>query len=350
MGFSGMSKPGAVGRDAGSEAMKGNGDTAIHQSRRSGQVPRGRWLHDRARHIATWNSTTWAYLEQVQAVLASMRDYWPLTLRQLYYRLVGAEIIANNLREYKKLSRVLTKARLQKLVEPRAIEDRSRSMVQWPVYPSADDFVAESKDAFLTGYRRDLLQTQPVAWEIWVEKDALVNMCSWVAVRYGLPVVVAKGYSSISFLIELSARIRSEWSENDRPVGIIYLGDFDPSGMNMLPTMEHTLKEEMEIPDGSLRTIRCALNPDHVSLYKLPHSPDAVKMGDTRAKEFIEQYGEIAVELDALPPDVLMHLLDEAIRQELDLTEYKKECQRQSKDENYIATFRDQVLGAIDDF
>ena len=304
---------------------------------------------NRARHIAGWNSGTVVYLERVHETLESMRDYWPLTLRQLYYRLVGAEIIQNNPSEYKKLSRVLTKARLQKLIEPQAIEDRSRSMVQWRVYPDADHFVAESKDEFLTGYGRDLLQTQPVAWEVWVEKDALVNMCRRVAVKYGLPVVVAKGYSSISFLFELSARIRSEWSQNGRPLGIIYLGDFDPSGMNMLPAMEHTLREEMGIPDGSLQTVRCALNVEHVAMYKLPHSPDAVKRGDTRTKEFIRQYGAMAVELDALEPGTLMGLLDDCITENLDLAKFNEQVALHDEDVACLEELRQRALQAIDE-
>ena len=301
----------------------------------------------RARHTAKWNSTTWAYLEQVQEVLASMREYWPLTLRQLYYRLVGANVIANNLGEYKKLSRVLSKARLQELVELEAIEDRSRSMVDWQVYPMADDFVDEAKEDFLTGYSRDLLQTQPVAWEVWVEKDALVNLCRRVAAKYRLPVVVAKGYSSISFVFKLAARIRWEWSQNDRPSGIIYLGDFDPSGMNMLPSMVHTLTAEMRVPARMLETVRCALNPEHVDEYNLPNSPDAVKEHDRRAKEFIEQYGEIAVELDALEPGTLMDLLDNCIKDNLDLARFDEQVELNNKEIERLADMRERALEAI---
>ena len=301
----------------------------------------------RARHTAGWSSATRAYLAHVQAVLESMREFWPLTLRQLYYRLVGANVIANNLGEYKKLSRVLSKARLQYLVEPEAIEDRSRSITEWQLYPTAEDFVDESKKGFLTGYNRDLLQTQPVAWEVWVEKDALSNLCKRVAAKYGLPVIVAKGYSSVSFLFELKARIGRESLENDRPSGIIYLGDFDPSGMNMLPSMVHTLTAEMRVPARMLETVRCALNPEHVDEYNLPNSPDAVKEHDRRAKEFIEQYGEIAVELDALEPGTLMDLLDNCIKDNLDLARFDEQVELNNKEIERLADMRERALEAI---
>ena len=87
-----------------------------------------------------WSRASLAYLEKVKQVLVSLKEYWPLTLRQVYYRLVAAGTIENNLAEYSKLSRILTKARLDGLVSWESMEDRSRRMLLSAGWEDKDDF------------------------------------------------------------------------------------------------------------------------------------------------------------------------------------------------------------------
>src|SRR4029077_1657950 len=76
-----------------------------------------------------WTPAALAYVERVNQTLSGLRDYWPLTLRQVYYQLVAALFIENNEEQYKKLSRILVKARLSGLVTWDALEDRARSLL-----------------------------------------------------------------------------------------------------------------------------------------------------------------------------------------------------------------------------
>jgi hypothetical protein len=126
-----------------------------------------------------------------------LREYWPLTLRQVYYRLVVPGVIENSRSEYQKLSRILTRARLDGLVSWEALEDRARSTLESGGWQSASSFVAHERQVLLSGYRRDLLQGQPLALEIWIEKDALARIVQRAAEPYGIPVVVARGFSSV---------------------------------------------------------------------------------------------------------------------------------------------------------
>jgi len=107
------------------------------------------------------------------AILNALQDYWPLTLRPVFYQLVATLVIENQPRKYKRLSELLTKARLSGLIPWEAIENRARTMLWSPRWPDADVFVRVTLAAFLQGYRRDLLQSQERALEVWVEKDAL---------------------------------------------------------------------------------------------------------------------------------------------------------------------------------
>ena len=54
--------------------------------------------------------------------------------------------------------------------------------------------------------------------------------------------------------------------------------------------------------------IRVALNPEQVAEFNLPHDPEAVNKKDTRYKKYIERFGNLAVELDALHPKTLQDM------------------------------------------
>jgi len=79
------------------------------------------------RNRGGWTKDSLAYVERVNGVLDGLRGYWPLTLRQVYYQLVAGLDIENCEAEYKKLSRLLTKARLDNLISWDATEDRARA-------------------------------------------------------------------------------------------------------------------------------------------------------------------------------------------------------------------------------
>ncbi|MFC1782350.1 hypothetical protein ACFL02_02050 [Planctomycetota bacterium] len=302
----------------------------------------------RARHLAGWQNKSIEFLAKANNMLEIMREYWPLTLRQLYYRLVGVQVIENEMEEYKRLSRALIKARLQGLIPWESIEDRVRSYIERTQYADADVYVALTKKHFLAHYARDLLQTQPVSLEVWTEKDAVVGLCERAANQYGVPIIVTRGNPSITFIHELKERVFYEAETNNRPTHIIYLNDFDPSGMKMLPAVEHTLKTEMGVPADIFTAERCMLTHQQFVELNLPYSIKAIKWKDRNAKAFVEQYGHCAAEMDALEPAAFIDILDKCIRSNLDLSEFDHQVELQDQDADQIAPIRQRALEAID--
>jgi hypothetical protein len=75
---------------------------------------------------------TLALIETVNAILTEYEG--PLTLRQVFYRLVAAQVIENTERQYKRLSEVLTKAWRQGLVDEDRIIDRIRQTLKVPTW------------------------------------------------------------------------------------------------------------------------------------------------------------------------------------------------------------------------
>ena len=122
-----------------------------------------------ARKRSVLNEDSLGFVEDVGIILDKLKPYWPLTLRQVYYQLVSALVIKNNGKEYKKLSDKLAKARLQGLISWDAIEDRSRSTLHSWGWDERYEFFDRELKNFLIGYRRDLLQSQDYAYELWVE-------------------------------------------------------------------------------------------------------------------------------------------------------------------------------------
>ncbi len=234
-------------------------------------------------------------------MLDELKEYKPLTLRQVYYQLVGKGYIENTKSQYGMLSKLLKWARLDGHIPWTDIEDRVRAYHDLTGWGDSEDFILASERNFLKGYRRDLLQSQDKYIELWVEKDALATIFTKVAAPYTIPVVVCRGFSSVSFLNDFRDRLRSY---PGREVVMLYFGDFDPSGMEILEAIETTLQEEMGIERLQFR--RIALLKQDILTYRLPHNPDALKKTDTRAKKHIEAYGQLAFVLDALRPVILV--------------------------------------------
>ena len=297
------------------------------------------------RRLWTWTNKQKDKLDKVNAVLNNLRNYWPLTLRQVYYQLVSQAVIENKVSEYGMLSKLLKYARLHGFVSWDAIEDRLREARLNRGWGDKTDFIETELDNFLVGYRRHLQQGQSNYIELWVEKDALSSIFQRVADPYCVPVCTCRGFSSVSFLQELRERILISQTDDQQPF-LLYFGDFDPSGEEMLPAMRTTLEEEMGV-DGAVYK-KIALTKDDIVKYDLPHDPNAVKKTDSRYQKFVERWGLYAVELDALPPDVLEERIREAIEAHIDLREFDKQRDIAEKEWEEISSFKEKVSNWID--
>ena len=71
----------------------------------------------------------------------------------------------------------------------------------------------------------------PVYVEVWCEKDALAGVLMEETEVYDVPLMVARGYSSISFLHSAAMAIKAI----GKPAYIFHFGDLDPSGVDAGP-------------------------------------------------------------------------------------------------------------------
>jgi hypothetical protein len=218
-----------------------------------------------------------------------------VTLRQLFYRLVATEALPNTRVAYQTLSKMTADAR-RRGVFP-ALIDRTRSIHRYQTFPGP----TEARDWLRRIYRRDRTEGQPVSVYLGVEKAGIVEQLeAWFGDR-GVPILALGGYSSQTYVDEIAADI----DKQERPAVLIYAGDFDPSGEDIQRDFIERVGEFDEV-------VRVALTSQQVEEHGLPEQMG--KATDSRAQSFVARHGRlIQVELDALPPDVLHDLFEQAM-------------------------------------
>lgn len=249
------------------------------------------------------------------------RDGYVLTLRQLYYQLVTRDIIPNQQAEYSKLSMLLKEGRMGGIVDWSAIEDRLRQPQKTPSWDSPQDIL----EACASQYKRDHMDGQSEYLEVWVEKDALSGVLQRATNKYHVPIMVNRGYSSISAMFDAFQRFKENGHDKDRSVTVLYLGDYDPSGLDMIRDIRERILDFAYVSIGldfefNIKPI--ALTREQIDTYNPP--PNPAKVTDPRAKDFIMNHGNTSWEVDALRPDVLHKLVEDSILSYIDMEMYNK--------------------------
>jgi hypothetical protein len=172
---------------------------------------------------------------------------------------------------------------------------------RWQRKPNTFNSVEQALKQTAQFFRKALWANVNAYVEIWLEKDALSGVVYPITAGYDVPLMVARGYASLSFLHTAAEYINGL----KVPAYIYHLGDYDPSGVNAGEKIKETLRKNGA--DAEIYFVRIAVTPEQIEEWNLPTRP--TKASDTRAKNF----GEISVELDAIEPEVLRTIVVAAI-------------------------------------
>jgi len=257
-----------------------------------------------------FNRASLALIEQANGILNDYRRMgYRLSLRQLYYQLVARDIIENSVRSYKRIGNLVSDARLAGLLDWEMIEDRNRETV----LPTQWDSPAQIVRAAASQFRVDRWQGQPCHVEVMVEKDALSGILGPVCRDLHVRFTANKGYSSSSAMYEAGKRI-GRAIRYGRNVHVFYLGDHDPSGIDMTRDIRERLSLFSEKTDFEVH--RLALNYDQIEDWNPPENP--AKETDSRYEAYAEEFGESSWELDAVEPRTLADLVRDGISDLID--------------------------------
>jgi hypothetical protein len=323
--------------------------------------------------------------EIVDLAISIMDDYegqgYKLSLRQLYYQLVSKNAVPNTEKSYKRVGTIIGEARMAGLLDWDMIEDRGRECVVPSHWDSPDQIVRTCALA----YRIDKWADQPVFCEVMVEKQALEGVLEPVCNRLDIPFTANKGYSSLTMLYQAGQKLRREFLKRceaivvregtDAPfpvrflgdkrghafgkwmaeegmieeympirlsekgidaglprIVVFYLGDHDPSGIDMTRDIHDRLCTFSDLTPIEVR--RLALNMDQIDELKPPENP--AKITDSRAQKYIARYGESSWELDAVSPEQLAEIVDTAVAEVRDETIWAKALAKEKRERDAL--------------
>jgi len=259
-----------------------------------------------------------------------------LTLRQVYYQLVARDIIPNNERSYKNIGNVVRNGRRAGLISWTAIEDRTRYLRGNSHWDSPSEIIKSA----VNSYKIDKWAKQEYYLEVWVEKDALIEIVGQACRRLDLSYFSCRGYTSDSEMWNAARRIINKTGDNDetgmsivKTAVILHLGDHDPSGIDM----SRDIEERLAMFGAAVDFRRIALTKDQIDRYSPP--PNPAKLTDTRAGSYISKYGAESWELDALEPQVIDDLITDWVTIYRDDDIWDEAVSKEEDERDQIARF-----------
>jgi hypothetical protein len=254
----------------------------------------------------------------------------PCSVRAVAYQLFNRKLIPSMAKKHTaKVSRLCVTAREEGALPWDWIVDSTRQEERVATW--ADP--AEYARAVPHSYRRDKWDGQPKHISVWSEKSTVEGTLRPVLEKYEVPFQVLHGWSGATPVRDAAqANLHRE-----QDTLILYVGDYDPSGMGMseldLPRRlfryssdDPTDNKDIEPEDAReilagvrLEIRRIALTEAHiVRLGSATRFPAIDKKDDSRHDWFVANYGHYCWELDALSPVDLRRCVEEAITAELD--------------------------------
>lgn len=329
-------------------------------------------------------------LSIVNEACAIIDDYeqqgYKLSLRQLYYQLVSRNIVPNTEASYHKVGNIISDARMAGMCDWDMIEDRGRECLTVPHWNKPADIIESAARA----YRIDKWDNQPGYCEVMVEKQALEGVLEPICRELDIPFTANKGYSSQTMMFHAGRRLRQKFTEraiakglvpsllrdNDRGlelaewmmeeelllayqegscqltqvaadagwpvIRIFYLGDHDPSGIDMTRDVVERLKTLSDYTP--IEVVRLALNMDQIEELQPPENP--AKMTDSRANDYVARYGNSSWELDAVTPTALAQLVRTAVESFRNDTAWEQACGREDDERTKLRSIVDNLNDA----
>jgi hypothetical protein len=201
-----------------------------------------------------------------------------------------------------RVSTQLTWARENGVIPWAWIADDTRTIERRPSWQSPEAVL----HAAAQHYRRDWWEQQPVRVLLCSEKSTVSGTVKPVTSSFGVGFLSLHGYSSATRAKDVAVLSVSE----QRPLLLLYIGDYDPSGMDM---SERDLPARLDRYGGRAQIERIALTSADVRDRGLPWFAAETKVKDARYTWFTSTYGARCWELDALNPNILRQRVEQRI-------------------------------------
>ena len=250
-----------------------------------------------------------------------------LTVRQIYYALTVRGVVPKTENGYRQTCYQLKVMREQGLISHGWIADNTRYQIK----PMTDPSLESALDRWQLEYRRDLWANQPDYVEIWVEKDALAGVISPITREYDVPLCIARGYSSLTFIFEAA----QDLIDMDKPAYVYHFGDYDPSGVDAAHKIELGLLKH----GADVFFERVAITEDQIESLGLPTRE--TKKSDPRSSRWGDKP---SVELDAMPAPTLRKLVRQCIEKHMDPDLLERSRLIEQQERKTLAVVRENLV------
>jgi len=331
------------------------------------------WDHDRAsvavdlefqdvrgsKFIRDISANKKEFLDATVKVVDSLRDFWPVSVRQVHYKLLNDPPLIstpkrskfdrehyryrNDKTSYNAVIELLKQARCLGHVNMASIDDATRPRFPHTGFRDAAQFIQQQMDGFLVGYHRHRQLDQPRHIECLGEKNTLLQILKPVCESYYVPLSLGRGYGSIPIWRDMAHRFQQS---DKNAMTLIIASDYDPEGLDLADDGVRTLRDLWGVP---VDYFRIAVTREQIDELDLVNDFNPAKITSSRLESFIvTTRGEKTWELEALPPEYIQDQLRAAIEANMDMDIYEQTVEQEQRDAEEIADFRRQLVEDFD--
>jgi hypothetical protein len=250
-------------------------------------------------------------LRQVETIIAEYD--MALTIRQIFYRLIGRYFYPKTELAYDNLGELIVKARRARHLSMEAIRDDGFVNLEPNFFNSAEHFLSTVRRA-AADFRLDRQCGQLRRQVVMCEASGMAPQLYRVAERYGVAVLSSGGFDSLTD----KHRLAEKWAADPQPTTVLRVGDYDASGESMFTVLLEDIGTFARDYGGEVEFVQIAITPEQARSRNLPSAPP--KPTDRRGRHFTDSE---TWQAEALDPNDLARLLEDAIRERMDFAVYE---------------------------
>jgi hypothetical protein len=268
----------------------------------------------------------------INACYRILEEIQPATVRAVAYQLFVHKLLDDMSKSStNRVSTQLVYAREHEIVPWDWIVDEARSEERVLVWDDIEECIEHTKAT----YRRDFWLEQSYRVCVWSEKGTVRGTLKPILDTYQVPFSPTHGHNSATLTHDAASQERHD----ARLWIVLYVGDFDPSGMDM---SERDLPERLRLygATDTFEIRRLAIRENDLAdmarqgltfntrekeiAAQRKYGLDTKKGKDTRRPWFEAEYGRQCCELDAMNPNELRNRVESAILRTIDIPAWNR--------------------------
>ena len=299
------------------------------------------------------------FLKAVQEVIANLMPYWPLSIRQIHYRLLNNPPLKltperswygrekyryrNDEAPYNSLSDLCTSARYHGEIEWETIDDSTRTLIEHFGFRNVSEFIEHEMSEFLLGYNRIKQYDQPIHIEMLIEKNTLMNIVRPICWKYYVPITSGRGFAGPSVWRKMAERFQDS---EKKSMALLIVSDYDPEGLRLADDAIKSLRDLWELP---IKYYRVGVTKEQIKELNLPNDFNPGKMTSNNLEWFRAKTGTTKTwECEALEPEYLRDQVRQAIEANMNMETFTANQAKEFADTKEIHRIRTEIAKSFE--